>query len=608
MHKSQRETSVLIFYYNMDIKQISAGIIAFFPFIKTIRKYSFEKFRCDIVAALTVAIVALPQSMAYAIIAGINPKYGLYASIVPVIVSSLFGSSKFLIAGPTNAISMVLSSTLASAMIAGTVVEKLPDDQKIAILFLLAFMIGAIQLIMGLARFGQLINFISHSVIIGFTTGAGFLIAFNQLKNLLGISIGSTHHIAETAVRLFESVGQTNWHSLSLGLFTIAFIIIAKRISAKIPGPFLAMLASAVLVGIFGLGNFGVKLIGNIPQSLPPLSSFPWNRDYFDALFLPALAIAILGIVEALSIAKSIANSSGERINGNQEFIGQGLSNIAAAFTSGMPGSGSFTRSAVNFKAGARTRLAGVFSGLVVLLTLLLFASFTRFIPIPSLAGILMVIAYSMIDKKGFVLSFRATRTDRMVMITTMLTTIFFELEQAVYVGVFLSVILFLRKVSHPQIIKVIPRKEDNKFIPYSEGIDNCPQLSIYQIDGSLFFGAIEEMEQKLYSFDNSQVKAVVVRMRGVRIIDATGVHALEKFIEDCHKHNTRLVLTGIRPAVMKVLDDSGLSEVIGSDNVTDDTTQAIQDVFKKNIDRKICLKCGLDIFRECSAAKSDKA
>ena len=565
---------------------------------KAVKNYSFLKFRKDLVAGLTVAIVALPQSMAYAIIAGINPKYGLYAAIVPAIVSSLFGSSKYLIAGPTNAISMVVSSTLASTMIAGTLVQDFPQEQKMQILFLLAFMVGMIQVVMGIAKFGQLINFVSHSVVIGFTAGAGVLIAFNQLKNILGIKLPVTNEFIETLRLTFTHINETNLFALLLGLFTIIFILASRKISNKIPGALLAMALSALAVYFFRLEGYGVKLIGEIPRSLPPLSSFSLNLDLVKTLFPSALAIALLGIVEALSISKSIANASGEKIDGNQEFIGQGLSNISASFFSGFPGSGSFTRSAVNFAAGAATRFSGVFSGAIVLLTLLILAPLARYIPIASLAGILIVIAYSMVDKQSIVLSFKATKADRTVLIATVLATLFLELEFAVYIGVILSIALFLRKVSHAQAFRVTPRAEDHKLIKYVDGNPLCSQISIYQIEGALFFGAIGELEEKLHELEDKTDKVIILRMKGIRLLDATGAHALIKFLEQCAKKKTRVILTGVLPDIKIVFERLSLMEKL---LIAKDTTEAIKLSCDKYIDKSACRICKAKMFKECA-------
>lgn len=570
------------------------------PFIKTLGVYNREKLQSDLVAGLTVAIMALPQSMAYALIAGVNPKYGLYAAIIPTVIASLFGSSQFLIAGPTNAISMVVASTMASVAIGGMVVDQLPEEQKIALVFLLAFMVGVIQLVMGIAKFGGLTNFISHSVVIGFTSGAGILITVNQLKNFLGINIGKHSEFFEVLRHTVLHIGETNTIAFGLGLFTVIFILFSRKISTKIPGPLLSMIIAAAAAYFFNVEAQGVKLIGDIPRSLPPLSSFPLTLETIQHLFPAALAIAILGVVEALSIAKSIASSSGERINGNQEFIAQGASNISAGFFSGIPGSGSFTRSAANFNAGAKTRFSGIFSGIFVLITIIIFAPFARYIPLSSLAGIIMVVAYTMVDKKAFALSFKATRADRLVLLVTMLATLFLELEMAVYVGVLLSVLLFLRKVSHPQVFKMASRERGGKLYPLVGEMNFCPQLSIYQIEGPLFFGAINELEDRLRVFKKLNEKIVIIRMKQVHTIDASGVHALEKFLKERDQKKGQLIFTGVNEAVKKVFMLSGIIEHIRPENIIDSTNEAVAFAFEKYIQRGICSGCRSRVFTEC--------
>lgn len=585
--------------------KLLSGVFRFVPFIKTVKNYSLKRFQADIISALTVAIVALPQSMAYAIIAGVHPKYGLYAATIPTIISSLFGSSRHLIAGPTNAISMVVSSTMATAVIAGTIAQGLPEEQKVALVFLLAFLVGVIQLMMGFLRLGKLINFVSHSVVIGFTAGAGILIAFNQIKNFIGVNIGSHTHFYEKMYHTFLHVGETNIPSALLGVFTISFILLVKKFYPKLPGALLSMVFSAILVAVFGLGERGVKLVGEIPQTLPPISSFPLDPAVVTALLSSALAIAILGIVEALSIAKSISSSSGQRIDGNQEFIGQGLSNISSAFFSSIPGSGSFTRSAVNFKSGASSRLSGVYSGVIILIVILVAAPLAKFIPIPSLAGILMVIAYSMIDKKSFVLALKTGTTDRAVLLATMASTLILHLEMAIYVGVILSIALFLRKVSTPSVVRVLPGGKNKKLKEVVDGTSICPQMSIFQIEGSLFFGAIEKLEEKLRDLKHLRDDIIIIRMKQVDLIDATGIHALEKLLKERKENGVNVIFSGVKPGVKRTFEKSGILRKIGEGNVVDSTEQAIKLVCGKYVNKDICKKeCKKEIFQECSENK----
>jgi SulP family sulfate permease len=570
------------------------------PFIGDTKTYNVSKFKADIMAGLTVAVIELPQSMAYAIIAGVNPKYGLYAAIFPAIVAALLGSSRFLASGPTNAISMVVSSSMASAVIAGTLVSTLPEEQKIAILFLLSFMVGAIQLLMGVLRFGNFINFVSHSVVVGFTTGAGILIATNQLKNLIGVKISGHPNFVEGIMHVLKKLPDTNWYALALGVFTMVFILFSRKVSKKIPGPLLAMVISAMFVFIFDLGSNGVETIAKIPQSLPPLSSFPLDMASFKAMFPSALAIAILGIVEALSIVKSIASKSGDKVNGNQEFVAQGLANMTAGLTSGIPGSGSFTRSAVNFMSGAQTRFSVVFSCLFILLVLLVAAPLARFIPTASLAGILMIIAYSLINKHAFVLSFKATHSDRAVLLVTMLAALFLELEQAVYIGVILSILLFVRKISVPQIFQVSPDQMTHKLVSMEKSLVCCPQISIFQVEGSLFFGAIAELEDKFSTYIKNGSKIVIVRLAHVQLVDATGIHALESFLRECDEKNITMMFTNVRPAVMRVFARSGMLDKVGKENFFEHTKQAIEAAVKKVNQMNKCKDCTIRCFEEC--------
>jgi SulP family sulfate permease len=315
---------------------------------------------------------------------------------------------------------------------------------------------------------------------------------------------------------------------------------------------------------------------------------------------MPAMAIAILGAVEALSIAKSIASKSRDKIDGNQEFIAQGLANMSAGFTSGIPGSGSFTRSAVNFGSGAKTRLAGVYSAIFIMATILIFAPYARFIPKTSLAAILMIIAYNMVDFKEIKSIWRATRSDAIVMMVTMSATLLLELEKAVFVGVFLSIALFMRKISRPQIKQVGPRSEDNRMTDVHLLDKSCPQISIYQIDGALFFGAMDDLGNKLSDIKTDGVHVVIIRMKGVHLVDATGIHALESFMEDLRDKNIKVIFTNVVPEVLKVFKSSGVINEIGEDHIQASTTDSIKFAYEKYVDKKECANCRYKVFKEC--------
>jgi SulP family sulfate permease len=568
-----------------------------FPFLPFLRSYSTTTLRLDLVAGLTVALMALPQAMAYALIAGLDPKYGLYACIVPAVLGALFGSSAHLVTGCTNAISLVVLSTMGRFQGSG---------DFMGLVFLLSLLVGVIQIAFGLARMGSLINFVSHAVIIGFTAGAGVLIAVNQTKNLLGVSIPQTHHFWETVLYVAQKLPETHWTTLGLGLFTIAVVVGIQKISARLPGPLIAMMVSGGAVYALGLGEHGVRVVGEIPQALPPVQLPLMEMGAIRQLAPGAMAIAILGVVEALSISKAISTQTKQKIDGNQEFIGQGLSNLGAAFFSGYPGSGSFTKSALNFRTGARTPFAAAFSGGFILLMLLVFAPWARYIPIASLAGILLIVAYNMVDKDQLKLAFQATRTDRRVLFFTFLATLFLELEFAVFVGVFVSILLFVRKVSTPDVEHLIPRRSHLKVRPVRPGEATCPQVSIFQVKGGFFFGAVSSIEEALeQANEGKHSKIFVLRMKSVPMIDATGIMLLESLLEHHQGHGGVMYLPGAAADVRRVFAWSRFHEKAGEAYLPATTGEAIAHAFEHHIDIRICASCPLSVFQECEAARA---
>jgi sulfate permease, SulP family len=580
------------------------------PF-ETIRRdwagYTLSMAKPDLQAALTVAAVALPQCMAYAVIAGLHPKYGLYAAILPVIISSLVGSSKFLVSGPTNAISMLVFSALAIVSIGGTTAILLPESERAAVVLTIALIAGGMQVAMSLARMGSLITFISHSVVIGFSTGAGVLIALNQVRNWLGLRFEASPHFLANMRQTLAHLPETHWPSLALGAGVLVFVLAARRLAPRLPGPLVSIVLSAAAVAALDLETAGVRLIGAIPRSLPPLSWPRLDLETLNTLFMPSLGIAIIGLIEALSISKSLAEQSDEHVDGNREFLAQGLSNLSAAFFSGMPGSGSFTRSAVNHEAGARSRLAGALSGILILGTILLAAPYACFIPIPALAAILMIIAMSMIDGAAIKTTLLATRADRWVMGITFLAAVLLELGSAVFVGVFLSIMLFLRRVSNPYVDQVVPREKDNRLVPRRLGGRHCPQATIFRMEGALFFGAIEKLEAAFLEAESStQSKIVILIVRHVHYVDATVAHALRRFVQNSTRAGHHVIIADPRSqTVLQTFLLSGVLAIMEQDHLTSSAAEAIALAFERYIDPRICQSCPHHVFFECKPNRS---
>ncbi|MFZ0240014.1 MAG: SulP family inorganic anion transporter [Desulfobacterales bacterium] len=572
----------------------------FVPFVSWIRGYGKRYIKADLFAGLTVAVVAVPQSMAYALIAGLPVQYGLYASIVPTIVGCLWGSSAHLITGPTTAVSLVVFSSLGPLAQPNT-----PSYLELA--FFLALLVGVIQIGMGLARVGALLNFVSHAVLLGFTAGAAVLIAFKQLPGLLGIKVAKTSVFYEHLFNIVTHLHQTGVITLLLGIITIAVILGVKYIRPNWPGTLIAMVLVGTLVSVFGLDQRGIDVVGVVPRSLPPLSVPEIGKFSQIGQLVPgALAIAILGLVEAVSIAKSIADQTRQRLNVNREFIGQGLANVAASLFSGYPGSGSFTRSAVNFRSGGKTPVSGVISGIAVAATVLLAAPLAAELPMSALAGVLIVVAYDMVRKEDIVRTIRATRSDAAVLVITFLSTLLLNIEFAIYVGVLLSIGLHLAATSHPRIQSVVPDPNTTKMVPAEFG-ETCCQMDILDIEGSVFFGSaafvMDDLQRRLRSAPH--IANILIRMHRVNTLDASGIHVLELMQEEIRRRGGGLFFSGINHWVFEVFKNSGMLKDIGETHIRTTTGSAIRQAMRESFYPQICATCKLVIFSECPDLKT---
>jgi sulfate permease, SulP family len=579
---------------------VSLHIEAFAPFLSWMRGYKRRFLKPDIMAGWTVAVLAVPQSMAYAIIAGLPVEYGLYASIVPTIIGCLYGSSAHLITGPTTTVSLVVFSTLSPLAEANSI-------GYIELALYLSLLVGAIKIIMGFARLGALLNFVSHAVLIGFMAGAAVLISFKQLPSLLGLSLQNADAIFYRHLwEVLRHLPQIHWISLSLGVLTIALIIGIHRYKPRWPSTLIALVIAGALVALFDLQGRGVAVIGDIPRGLPPLHLPDVQGVLQTGRLAPgALAIAILGLVEAVSISKSIAAHTRQRLDINREFIGQGLANISAGLFSGYPGSGSFTRSALNFSAGARTPLSGIVSGVTVAAIILAAAPLAGALPLSALAGVLMVVAYEMIHKKDIARTIRATRGDAAVLLVTFLSTLLLSIEFAIYVGVLLSIGLHLAATSHPRIHSMVPDLKTGKMVGSAHGL-TCCQMEIVFIEGSIFFGSAEfvldDLQRRLRNHPDTA--NLLIRMHKVNTMDASGVHILEIVFEEVKSRGGTILFAGVNHRVFEVIKNSGLLKEIGESHVRTSTGAAIRKAMRDYFFPSICAACPVSVFRECPELK----
>jgi len=537
----------------------------YIPLIGTIKNYKKEYFSKDLVAALTVAVVAIPQSMAYALIAGVNPVYGLYTAIVSTIISSIFGSSKHLIAGPTNAIAL---------LVAGSMKNYMGMDNAYQLLFLMTFIVGALQILFGVMKLGKVINFVSHSVIVGFSAGAGVLIALGQLSTLLSISIKDSAHMATTQkfYYVITHLSQTNLYALGLGVMTVAIMLICKKINKNLPGALIGIIIPIIFILIFALEQKGIKLTGNIPSSLPPFKMVQFSLGSISNVFSGAIAIAIIGLVEAISISKTISSTSRQKIDANQEFIGQGLANALSSFFQCFPGSGSFSRSAINYHNGAVTRIAGIMSGVVVALVLLFFAPYAKYIPLPCLAGLLILTGYGLMDKNEIkhIIKAGKFKSDSIAMFVTFIATILLpDLDYAIYTGIAISIALYLKDTNKVPVRILIPSQgKDSQIIEKKiESVKGKVDILIIELEGSLYFGSAEDLATKLDGLVD-KAKVFILRMKYVTSVDLTSLNTLKVFFRTVKESGGVLIISGVKSELNSLLENSNLTSDIGEDNI----------------------------------------
>ncbi len=578
-------------------------IPAFFTWpCEVLQGYSPEQLRPDLIAGLTVAAVLIPQAIAYALIAELPPQMGLYAAIVAAVVGALWGSSWHLHTGPTNAISLLVLSSLL------TIAE--PGSPRFLVAAgLMAVIVGVAQLLMGMARMGVLVNFVSDSVIIGFTAGAALLISVNQLPHLLGLSVSGSPAFYSMVMQLAGSVINTHGITVLVGLGTVALMVLLRLWRPGWPVTFIGIVAAAAAVAAFGLAERGVVVLAELPRQMPSLASLPvLDLELIGRLSAGALAVSAIGLVEAISISRSVAAESGQRLDSNQEFVGQGLANIAAGFFSGYTCSGSFTRTMVNYTSGARTPMAGVFSGLWVLAVMLLFAPLAAYLPRTALAGVLLVTAYRMVNVTEMRRILRTSTGDSVIMVATLLATVLLPLEFAVLAGVLVSFGRYLVKTSTPGVWPVIPDENFHYFVHEgswnARGGSACPQLGMIAIEGSLYFGAVHHVEEAIRANRerHPEQQLLLLRLHLVDHCDVSGIHMLEAVVRQYRERGGDVYLVGVHPDVAEMFKASGFDETIGEDHLLQ-RENPVGNLFHNVFDPSVCIyECEARVFAECQA------
>lgn len=563
--------------------------------IQILKTYRRADLGADLLAGVTVGVILLPQAIAFAVLANLPPAMGLYAAGIGAIIGALWGSSNQIHTGPVNTTSLLVASVLLALAPAG-------GPRYVLAAGLLAVMVGVFQLVLGSARLGMLVNFVAYSVITGFSTGSGILILAGQLRPLLGLPSASGDNFLQGLFHLVMQLPATHLPTAVIGFGTIALIWLIGRINRKLPGILISLVIAAGLVYLLGWQRVGVRVIGSLPRGLPP----PANLTFFDLNLLiqlstGALAVGALGLIQTAAVSRSISAATRQKPDSNQEFVGQGLANIAAGLFSGFPVSASFSRSVFNLQNGARTSLAALFSGIFVLVALLTLAPLAALLPLGAVAGVLILTSFAMIDLKTIRLLWRGSREESLIMVVTLLGTLFLRLDFAVLTGILLSFAIYIKNKSIPRVLAVVP-DENYRHMTYQPGKPFCPQLAVFDILGDLYFGAVNHIEERIkrHIAQNPTQKYLLLRMQNVDNCDISGIQLLESIVEAYREKGGDIYMLRVQEGVQNLMNATGFDKVLGADHFLN-ADEAIHHIFYRVLDPAICIyECNVRVFREC--------
>lgn len=557
------------------------------------RGYTVGNIKKDVISGIIVGIIAIPLGMAFAIASGAKPENGLYTTIIAGIIVSLFGGSRFQIAGPTGAFvpllfAIVMQYGFENLLVAG-------------------FLAGIFLFLFGLFRFGTLIKYIPRPVVIGFTAGIALLIFSGQLSNFLGLDTIKKHeYFHQNIIEIAYNLSDINMYAILIALISFTLILITPRIFPRVPGA-LVGLFGATLVAYFlfpdQVATIG-SVYGGIPQQLPTFSLIDLSWERISMMLQPALIIAALGAIESLLSCVVADGMSGTRHNSNRELMAQGVANVIVPFFGGIPATGALARTATNIKSGATSPLSGVFHGLVVLIIILALAQFASHIPLAGMAPILMLVAWNMSERKEFMHILKTTKSDAAVLIATFLLTVLINLTIAVQVGFVLAFVLFVKRMSDLlKVAKVLPDHSNPEAKLSAEMVKaghDCPQINIFTVEGPLFFGVAQLFEMSILERIQQRPKVLILKMNHVPMMDATGESNLLSLVEHVNHHHGKIIITGIQPQPLEVLKNSNLFELIGQENFFTDLKEAIPYAIKQ-INHNQCSACSHFAFQECN-------
>ncbi|WP_084402505.1 SulP family inorganic anion transporter [Cupriavidus sp. amp6] len=558
--------------------------------------------RADLMAGLLGAVLVLPQGVAFATLAGLPPEYGIYTSVVPCIVAALFGSSWHVMSGPTNANSLALFAMLGPLAVPGSA-------DYVGLAVVVAILVGAMQLLIGLLRLGSVANFISPSVLLGFTGGAAALIGLYGLKDFFGLSVPTGTSAFGVVVHLLRHLDAVSPAALAVGVTTIVVTVLARRISARLPFMLIGLLGgycAALLVAMPALGGHRADVVGAIPSALPPFHVPHVSWQALPELLGISAALTIVALGQSISIAKAVAMRSGQHIDANREFVGQGLSNLAGGFFSSYVSCGSLGRSMPNFEAGAQTPLASVFSAVLLVVLVAFSAPLLAQLPLAAIAAMLLLVSASLINAGKLRQLARHSRSEFVIAICTFAATLVLRLELAVLLGSMLSLVAYLYRTSRPAIRSLVPDRNDpaRPFTPIDALEDTqpeCPQLKLVRVEGAVYFGAVQYVTDRLQAMRcrNPAQKHLLAMVRSMNFIDLAGAELWEHELADRRAAGGDVYFHRPRQDVCKVWDRTGFTDRIGTGNIFRNKDEALRAVLSR-LDPQVCETCTVRIFKEC--------
>ena len=532
----------------------------------TLKTYTKDLFIADLSAGVIVGIVALPLAIAFAIASGVSPEKGVLTAIIAGFIISALGGSKVQIGGPTGAFVIIVFGIVQQYGLAGLTFATL--------------LAGILLMIMGFAKMGTVIKFIPHPLIVGFTSGIAVIIFSTQIKDFLGLSIASVpSEFFDKWHAYFTNLHLINWYSLAIGGGSIALILLWQKFNKKIPGSLVALLAATIATYAFQLPveTIGTKF-GEISVSLQMADFSQFTFAQAKQLIEPAVTIAILAAIEALLSAVVADGMIGSRHRSNMELVAQGAANIASSVFGGIPATGAIARTATNIKNGGKTPVAGIVHALTLLLVMLFFGTYASLIPLSALAAILIIVSYNMSEWRSFVRVLKSPKGDVAVLLITFFLTVVFDLTIAIEVGMIMAVFLFMHRMSMVTNVGVVTREFNDDEVEDAQSInlkDVPKDVEVFEINGPFFFGAVDKFREAIDRVAE-RPKVLIIRMRNVPAIDSTGIAVLEKLCLDNRKHGTHFVLSGVHSQPLIAIEQAGLIDVFGEENIHDNIDSAL--------------------------------